>query len=115
MAVLRLERQEQITIGHLTFTLSPVLRMVEQAMQRDLLSLRDLDTGHYVRFTDNALLRVDLKSKAEYYKAAIGGNNGPGWMDRNEVRALEDLNARDGLSEFVDPAAYKSQPKEGGA
>jgi|TARA_B100000749_G_scaffold277423_1_gene266313 HK97 family phage portal protein len=106
---------EQITIGHLTFTLSPVLRMVEQAMQRDLLSLRDLDTGHYVRFTDNALLRVDLKSKAEYYKAAIGGNNGPGWMDRNEVRALEDLNARDGLSEFVDPAAYKSQPKEGGA
>ncbi|MEH6564634.1 MAG: phage portal protein [Halopseudomonas sp.] len=106
---------EQITIGHLTFTVSPLLRMIEQAMQRDLLSERDLNTGHYLRFTDNALLRVDMKTKAEYYKAAIGGNNGPGWMDRNEVRGLEDLNWREGLDEFVDPAAYKSQPKEGGA
>ncbi|PKM30223.1 MAG: phage portal protein [Gammaproteobacteria bacterium HGW-Gammaproteobacteria-11] len=104
---------EQITIGHLTFTLSPLLRMIEQAMQRDLLGQRDLDSGHYLRFTDNALLRVDMKTKAEYFKAAIGGNNGPGWMDRNEVRALEDLNHRDGLDAFVDPAAYKSQPKGG--
>lgn len=103
---------EQITIGHLTFTLSPSLRMIEQAMERDLLTDADLDRGFYVRFTDAALLRVDMKAKAEYYKAAIGGNNNPGWMRRNEVRALEDLDWAEGLDEFVMPTAYSGQPKK---
>lgn len=104
---------EQITIGHLTFTLSPLLRMIEQAMERDLLGERELVDGNSIRFTDNALLRVDMKAKAEYFKAAIGGNNNPGWMKRNEVRALEDLNWEEGLDEFVVPQAYSgSKPKE---
>lgn len=104
---------EQITIGHLTFTLSPLLRMIEQAMERDLLGESDLNSGHFIRFTDAALLRVDMKAKAEYYKAAIGGNNNPGWMNRNEVRGLEDLNWQEGLDEFVMPQAYTgTKPKE---
>lgn len=104
---------EQITIGHLTFTLSPLLRMIEQAMERDLLSKADLEKGHFLRFTDNALLRVDLKAKAEYFKAAIGGNNNPGWLNRNEVRELEDRNWAEGLDAFVEPTAYSAKPKEG--
>lgn len=106
---------EQITIGHLTFTLSPILRLVEQSLERDLLTEQDLERGFYLRYTDAALLRVDMKAKAEYYKAAIGGNNNPGWMHRNEVRSLEDLDWADGLDEFVMPNAYvnnQAQPKE---
>lgn len=101
---------EQITIGHLTFTLSPHLRAIEQVMEHDLLTDADIERGHYLRYTDNALLRVDLKAKGEYFKAAIGGNNNPGWMSRNEVRALEDLDSADGLDDFVMPSAYSNQP-----
>lgn len=106
---------EQITIGHLTFTLSPLLRLIEQAMERDLLTDRDIDQGHFLRFTDNALLRVDLKAKAEYFKAAIGGNNNPGWLTRNEVRELEDRNWADGLDAFVEPSAYTGAQSKGDA
>ena len=106
---------EQITIGHLTFTLSPHLRLIEQAMERDLLPASDINSGHFIRYTDGALLRVDMKAKAEYYKAAIGGNNNPGWMHRNEVRALEDLDWADGLDEFVMPQAYSSTAPKGDA
>lgn len=97
---------EQIILGHLTFTLSPLLRLIEQSMERDLLSEADQERGFYMRYTDAALLRVDMKAKAEYYKSAIGGNNNPGWMRRNEVRALEDLDWAEGLDEFVMPNAY---------
>ena len=39
------------------------------------------------------LLRGTPKERAEFYRIAIQD----GWMDRNEVRVLEDLNPRAGL------------------
>jgi hypothetical protein len=35
------------------------------------------------------LLRGDTKSRSDFYKSALGGSGGPGWMTVNEVRALE--------------------------
>jgi HK97 family phage portal protein len=59
---------------------------------RDKLLTEDekrLDT-HYVEFTREALVRADLKTRAEYYSKALGGQP---WMVVDEVRGRENLNA----------------------
>jgi HK97 family phage portal protein len=53
----------------------------------------------FVKFKVQGLLRGDNKSRAAFYKQAIQD----GWMNRNEVRELEDLNPQDGLDEFLTP------------
>jgi hypothetical protein len=62
----------------------------------------------------DALLRGDIKSRYEAYQIAVGGNNGPGWMARNEVRVLEDMDPLPGLDEIYVPAA-PAAPKSGDA
>jgi hypothetical protein len=36
-----------------------------------------------------SLLRGDVKTRAEFYKVALGGNQVPGFMTVNELRKLE--------------------------
>jgi len=45
------------------------------------------------------LLRGDTKSRYEAHNMALQG----GWMNRNEVRAMENLNPVEGLDEFLQP------------
>jgi hypothetical protein len=47
------------------------------------------------------LLRGDTKTRAEFYKEGIMD----GWLNRNEVRELEDRNPADGLDEFLVPVS----------
>ena len=59
------------------------------------------------------LLRGTPTERAEFYNRGITD----GWMDRNEVRALEDMNPRDGLSEMLmsvnaQPLSQLGQPNE---
>jgi hypothetical protein len=56
----------------------------------------EIQEGYYVRGNMNVLLRSDIKSRGEYYGKAVNG----GWMNRNEVRQLEDMN--------VGPDCWKS-------
>ena len=67
-------------------------------MQRDL-----LNTGEqgkiYISHNVDGLLRGDTKSRYEAYGKAIND----GWMNRNEVRGLEDLPNEEGLNEFLVP------------
>ena len=42
----------------------------------------------YIKFNTNALLRGNIKDRADYYKTAISN----GWMSVNEVREKEDMN-----------------------
>lgn len=94
---------EHQSLEFVTRTLLPWLKRIEDSANRDLFG--PLERGKYfVKFNLDALLRGDIKSRYEAYQIAVGGNNGPGWMSRNEVRILEDMNPEEGLDEIYTPA-----------
>ena len=51
----------------------------------------------FAEFDVRGLLRGDIKSRYDAYNLAIR----TGWMSRNEVRRLENLNPVDGLDEYI--------------
>lgn len=78
-------------------TMMPWVVNWEQELNRRLFTPAERAAGYYVKLNLAALLRGTPKERAEFYHYAITD----GWMDRNEVRALEDLNPREGLSELL--------------
>lgn len=78
---------EEQTLGFVKFTLRSILKGVEQEVNRKILR----SGSFYCKFNLDALLRADSKGRSEFYKAAIGGTQAPGFMTVNEVRALENL------------------------
>jgi HK97 family phage portal protein len=83
----------QMTLGFLQHTLAPWLARWEQALTARLFTEEERRAGYSVRHNVNALLRADPVQRAQFYTAAL--NPSTGWMSRNEVRALEDLNPDD--------------------
>lgn len=80
----------QMQLGFLQYTLAPWIIRWEQEMSFKLLSEKERADGLYIRHNVAGLLRGDSKSRSEYYTKALSPQSG--WMGRNEVRALEDLN-----------------------
>jgi HK97 family phage portal protein len=77
---------ESMAIDFVRFSLTPWLRRIELAVSND----RDLCfERQYVRFEVDGLLRADAKTRSEVYAAALDPITG--WMSRDEVRELEDL------------------------
>jgi len=60
---------------------------------------------HYIKMNDNILLRADLQTKGEWYSKAVQA----GIYTRNEIRAMEELNEIDGLSEPLTPVNTQTQ------
>ena len=67
--------------------------------------------SHFIEFLRQALVRTDLKTRGEYFKAALGGNP---WMVPDEVRSLENLNdLEDGEGKkYVRPQNITGKPEE---
>lgn len=105
---------EQQTLGFQKFTLRRRLKRIEQAVQKQLLSPADIVAGVTVEFNLEGLLRGDSKSRAEFYQAALGDTQKPGWMVRNEVRRIENLAPIDGWDEPV-PLISQTPPADDGA
>jgi len=78
---------EQQTLGFVQFTLRAILKGIEQEIDRKLLR----SGRFFCKFNMDALLRADSQGRANFYKAALGGTQSPGFMTVNEVRALENL------------------------
>jgi HK97 family phage portal protein len=77
---------EQESIEFVRYSLTPWLRRIELAISND----PDLAfQRQYVRFELDGLLRADAKTRAEIYALALDPLSG--WMTRDEVRRLEDL------------------------
>lgn len=91
---------EQMFLAHVVHTLSPWYERIEQSADAQLLTEEDRAAGFYTKFSPNALMRGAAKDRAEYYKAALGTTQQPGWMTRNEVRALEEMNPVPGGDQF---------------
>lgn len=90
---------EEQTLGFVKFTLRDILKGLEQEIDRKLLR----SAKFYSKFNLDALLRADSKGRADFYKAALGGTQNPGFMTVNEVRALENLAPLDGGDELHAP------------
>lgn len=91
---------EQQSLDHVSDTIQPHITNFEQEYAKKLFLPSEIANGFYVRGNMNVLLRADIKSRGEYYGKAVNG----GWMNRNEVRQLEDMN--DGpilLDEYLTP------------
>jgi HK97 family phage portal protein len=73
-------------------TLMDILTGYEQELTYKLFTERELKEGHYLKFNVNAILRADPKTRYEGYRIAIQS----GFLTANEVRALEELEAKDG-------------------
>ena len=80
---------EQITRGFYVFTIMPMLVAIEQALTKRVLTPAQR-ARYSVEFSADALLRGDIGARATYYAQALQN----GWMDRDEVRQLENLRQR---------------------
>lgn len=93
----------QDATDHVTDTIQPWSIRYQQEYDRKLFTMPEKQSNHYVKFNDNILLRGDLAAKGAYYTQMIFS----GALTRNEVRAFEDLNAIEGLSEPLTPVNSK--------
>ncbi|MCJ8325219.1 MAG: phage portal protein [Rhizobiales bacterium] len=69
-------------------TLKPYVEKMEAEMTRKIFGKNRLFN---VRFNLSELTRGDPKSRAEFLKAALGGNGIPGYMKIDEARKMENL------------------------
>jgi len=77
---------EQQMLSFAVLSLQPWLRSIEQALSAD----RDLYTAStFCEFLIDGLLRADSKTRAEVYRIALDPVSG--WLRRDEVRRLENL------------------------
>lgn len=81
------------------YTMMPWIIRWEQELTRKLLTQGEIDRGLRFKFNVAALIRGDIKTRSEVYAKAVQW----GWMTRNEVRALEDMNPLDELDEPLQP------------
>jgi HK97 family phage portal protein len=96
-------------LGFLTFTLAPWLLRWEQELSSKLFTQEEIAAGFYIKHNVNALLRGDAATRSAFYTAALSGQTG--WMSRDEVRALEDMNP-DGFTNSTESVSRSLQIPE---
>lgn len=85
-------------IEYVTDSLLPRLRRWEGCITKNLIPAADR-RAYFAEHLVDGLLRGDYAARTSGYQSAIIN----GWMSRNEVRALENMNPADGLDEFLEP------------
>lgn len=93
---------EQQTQGFVTFTAEEDLTMWEEAVTADLLG----DDEHFAQFNRAALVKGDLKARYGAYQI---GRNG-GWLSKNDIRGLEDMNPIPDGDDYDAPLNSNSVP-----
>lgn len=102
---------EQQAIAFVQDALAPWLRRIAQAIARDLILAPE---RFFAEFIVDARMWADSATRAAFYGSGIQN----GWLTRNEVRVLENLNPLDGLDEPLSPlnmrqGANAPQPRRG--
>lgn len=82
---------EQQSIEFVVHTLRPWLVRWEKRLGLSLLTPRERDSGLFIEFNVDGLLRGDISSRYGAY--AVGRQWG--WLSPNDVRALENMNPRE--------------------
>lgn len=77
---------ENINLFFLIYSLLPTIIRCEQYLAKKLLKPAEVAEGVQIKFSLQGLLRGDMKTRQAFYASALQN----GWMNRNEVRDLED-------------------------
>ena len=101
---------EAMSINFVVYTLMPWLRRFETTIARDLIPKNETDL--YAEFVVNGLLRGDSQTRYKNYQVGIMN----GFLSPNEVRALENMNPREGGDIYLTPLnmAGGNNTEEGG-
>jgi HK97 family phage portal protein len=86
---------EQLMIGFLRSTIEPWIDAWEQEMNWKLFTPEEIDRGFYVKFNMKAMLRGDMKARADFYAKLFG----VGGFSPNRILELED---EDGIGDIGD-------------
>ena len=78
---------EHQTIDFIQNCIAPDVVLIEQELNRKLLTEQQIKEGYYFKFNINALMRSDMSSRSKFYREMVS----MGAMTLNEVRSLEDL------------------------
>lgn len=90
---------ESMSQGFIRYSLASHIAEIEQETTRKLFG-----TARYCTdFDEEALARGDMKSLGEWFRQALGGAQGPGFMTVNEVRRRMNLPNTDGGDEVYNP------------
>lgn len=90
---------EHLSLDFVVHTLMPYLTRIEKRIALQLLSPEERKT-YYPKFTVAALLRGDMKARADFYTRQLQN----GALSPNEIRELEDLDPREGGDIFLTPS-----------
>lgn len=82
---------EQMNLDYVTDCLLGWATRIEQELNAKLFTPTEAAQGFYVRHNFAAFLRADTKTRAEAYSIALQN----GWINRGEVRALEEFEPMD--------------------
>ena len=83
----RYVNMEHQTIDFIQNCIAPDVVLIEQELNRKLLTEQQIKEGYYFKFNINALMRSDMSSRSKFYREMVS----MGAMTLNEVRSLEDL------------------------
>jgi HK97 family phage portal protein len=78
---------EEMNTEFVQDALTPRLVQLEQTMYKDLLTEKE-QAVYYAKFNANGLMRGNIAARTAYYNSARQN----GWMNSDEIRALEDMN-----------------------
>ena len=78
---------ENLGVDFVKYCLSPHLNRFEQEINIKVFR----GPKNFTEYNVDGLMRGDSKAQAEYFKAALGGTQNPGWMTVNEVRKTKNM------------------------
>jgi HK97 family phage portal protein len=90
---------ESFFTAHVVLSLSPWIQRFQDAVNTQLLSEKEFDSGYFCKLFTAGLLRGDWRARAAFYQIMVL----TGIFTRNECRGLEDMNKLDGLDEPLVP------------
>lgn len=85
--------------AHVKYTMLPWVNRWEGALKRDAIGWDGKNADIWPRFTMDVLLRATPAERTAFYTAMVNA----GVLSPNDVRALENLNPRDGGDEYLTP------------
>ncbi|OIO03160.1 MAG: phage portal protein [Desulfovibrionaceae bacterium CG1_02_65_16] len=102
---------EQMARWFAQFTMNKHFMAIEQELSVKLFR----GDGCFAEFDESELLRGDTKTRADYFKSALGSLQQPAWMTINEVRAAEGLPKLDDGDTLQKPVLKVDSTGKGGS
>lgn len=99
---------ESMAQGFIRYSLTGHITEIQQETTRKCFGIARYGTD----FDEEALSRGDMAALGTWFRAAVGGAQGPGWMTPGEVRRRLNLPAKAGDDELYNPTAVDPNADE---